>query len=89
MAKSDDDGDWVLDSVHSYHICRVKSLFTRVMACEHERVTFPNGKEVVVEAIGEMHLKMHNGVEKKLRGVRNIPKMVRFLILLRRLEKMG
>ena len=24
-----DNGDWVFDSVHSYHICRDKSLFTR------------------------------------------------------------
>lgn len=22
LAKSDDDGDWVFDSVHPYHICR-------------------------------------------------------------------
>ena len=33
LAKYDDDGDWVFDSVHSYHIYRDKSLFTRVMAC--------------------------------------------------------
>ena len=36
LAKCDDDGDWVFDSVHPYHICRDKKLFTRVMTCEHE-----------------------------------------------------
>ena len=36
LARCDDDGDWVLDSVHTYHNCRNKSLFTRMMACEHE-----------------------------------------------------
>ena len=36
LAKCDDDGDWVLDSVHPYHIFRDKILFTRMMACEHE-----------------------------------------------------
>ena len=32
LVKCDDDGDWVFNSIHSYHICREKSLFTRVMA---------------------------------------------------------
>ena len=36
IAKCDDDGDRVFDSIHPYHICREKNLFTRVMACEHE-----------------------------------------------------
>ena len=87
LAKCDDDGDWVFDSVRPYRICRDKSLFTRVMACEHERVPLPSGEEVVIEAIGEVHLRMHNGIERKLRGVRYIPKMMRNLISLRKLEK--
>ena len=52
LAKCDDDGDCVFD-------CRDKSLFTRVMACEHEMVTLPSGEEVLIEAIGEVHLKLH------------------------------
>ena len=28
-----------------------------------------SGEEVMVEAIGEVHLKMHNGIERKLRGI--------------------
>ena len=87
LTKCDDDGDWLFDSVHSCHICRDKNLFTRVMACEHEKVTLPSGEEVVIETIREVHLKMHNGLVRKLRGVRYIPKMRRNLILLRRLEK--
>ena len=54
---------------YTYYICSDKSLFTRVMACEHERVTLSNDKEVVIEAIGEVHLKMHNGLVRMLRGV--------------------
>ena len=66
LANCDDDGDWVFDSVHPYHICRDESLFTRVMACEHERVTLPSGEKVVIEAIGEVHMRMHNGIVRKL-----------------------
>ena len=36
-----DSCDWVFDSIKSYYICRNKRLFTRVMACEYERVTLP------------------------------------------------
>ena len=57
LAKSDDNGDWVFDSVHPYHICRDKKLFTRVMACEHERVTLPSGEEVVIEPLVRCILK--------------------------------
>ena len=89
LAKCDDDGDWMFDSVHPYHICKDKRLFTRVMACEHKRVTLPSGEEVVIEAIGEVHLRMHNDIMRKLRGVRYIPKMMRNQISLRRLEKIG
>ena len=67
LAKCDDVGDWVFDSIHPYHICRDNNLFTRVMAYEHERVTLPSGEEFVIKAIGEVHLKMHNGIVRKLR----------------------
>ena len=59
------------------------------MACEHETVTLLSGEEVVIEAIGEVHLKMHNGLVRKLRELRYIPKMMRNLISLGRLEKTG
>ena len=36
-----------------------------------------------------MPLRMHNGIVRKLRGVRYILKMIRSLISLRRLEKIG
>lgn len=74
---------------HIIFVDRNKNLFTRVMACEHERVALPSGEEVVVEAIGEVHLRMHNAIVRKLRGVRYIPKMMRNIISLRRLEKIG
>ena len=72
-----DNIDWVFDSVHSYHIYRDKSYFTRVMACEHERVTLLSGEEVVIEAIKEVHLRMQNGFLRKLRNARYIPMMLR------------
>ena len=79
----------MFNSIHLYHICRDKSLFTRVMTCEHERVTLPSSEEIVIEAISEVHLRMHNRIVRKLKGVRYIPKMMRNLISLRRLEKIG
>ena len=64
-------------------------MFTKVIACEHRRMTLPSGEKVVIEAIGEVHLKMHNCIVRKLRGMRYIPKMMTNLISLRRLEKIG
>lgn len=43
----------------------IKSLFTRVMVCEHGKVTLLTGEKVVIEAIKEVHLKMHNGIVRK------------------------
>lgn len=34
-ANCDINGDWVFDFVYSYHVCRDKSLFIRVMTCEN------------------------------------------------------
>lgn len=42
----------------------------------------PNSEEFRVEAIVEVHLKMHNGIVRKLGDVRCIPKMIRNLISL-------
>lgn len=89
IAKSDDDDDWVINFVRLYHICIDKSIFARVMAYEHERVILPNSEQVVIEATREVHLKMHNGIVRKLKGVRYIPKMMNNLISLRRLVKIG
>ena len=77
----------MLNFIHSYHICRDKILFTKVMACEHERVALPRDEESVIEAIEEVHLMIHNGLVRKLRDARYIPKMMRNLISLRILEK--
>ena len=84
-----DNGDWVFNFTHSYHICRDKRLFTRVMACEHEWVTLPSGEKIVKEIIREMHLRMQHDLLRRLRGVRYIPKMMRNLISRRRLDKIG
>ena len=45
-------------------------------------MTLPSDEDVVVEAIGEVHLRMQNGIVRKLRGVRYIPKRMRNLISL-------
>ena len=57
------------------------------MACDHERVTLTRGEEVVIEDIREVHLRIQNGLLRKLRDVRYIPKVMRNLISLKRLEK--
>ena len=71
----------MFDFVHPCYICRDKSLFTRVMTCEHEKETLPSGENVVIEAIEK-----HSDIVRKLRGKRYIPKMIQNIISLKRLE---
>lgn len=52
-------------------------------------MTLLSGEEVVIETIGKVHLKMHNGLVRKLRDMRYMSKMMRNFISLRRLEKIG
>ena len=48
-------------------------------------MTLLSGEEVIIEVIRELHLKMHNGLMRKLRGVRlYIAKMMSNLISLKR-----
>ena len=42
--------------------------------------------EVVIEAIGEVQLVIHDDIVRKLKNVRYIPKMMKNLISLRRVE---
>jgi hypothetical protein len=46
----------------------------------------PNGVEAAVEAIGDLHLKLHNGFVLLLRDVLYVPSLRRNLILVSRLD---
>ena len=39
--------------------------YLQVMACQHERVTLASSEKVVIEAIGEVNLKMHSRDSEK------------------------
>ena len=79
----------MIDSGCSFHIFCEKEKFARLSYCDGGLVTLPNDERVKVEGIGEVVIVTHDGVKRRLGGVRYIPKLERNLISLGRLESKG
>ena len=76
----------MIDSGCSFHIFCEKEKFARLSYCDGGLVTLPNDERVKVEGIGEVVIVTHDGVKRRLGGVRYVPKLERNLISLGRLE---
>ena len=81
--------EWVIDSGCSFHICCERERFAKLSYCDGGLVTLPNDERVKMEGIGEVEIVTHDGVKKKLGGMRYVPKLERNLISLSRLEFKG
>ncbi|XP_057548207.1 uncharacterized protein LOC130826654 [Amaranthus tricolor] len=81
--------EWVIDSGCSFHICCEKEKFAKLSYVDGGLVTLLNDERVKVEGIGEVVIVTHDGVKRRLGGVRYVPKLERNLISLGRLESKG
>ena len=81
--------EWVIDSGCSFHIYYEKERFAKLSYCDGGLVILPNDDRVKVEGIGEVVIVTHDGVKRRLGGVRYVPKLKRNLISLGRLESKG
>ena len=81
--------EWVIDSGCSFHICCEKKKFAKLSYCNGGFVTLPNDERVKVKGIGEVVVMTHDGVKRRLGGVRYVPKLERNLISHGRLESKG
>ena len=73
----------------SFHICCEKEKFANLSFCDGGFVTLPNDERVKVEGIGEVVFVTHDGVKRRLGGLRYVLKLERNLISLGRLESKG
>lgn len=78
-------GEWILDSGSSYHICSNMDYFDSFRKSKGS-VFLPNGYRCAVFGIGTVKIKMFDGVVRSLGGVRYVPKLQKNLISLSRLD---
>ena len=79
----------MIDSCCSFHICCEKEKFSKLSFVDRGLVTLPNDGRVKMKGIGEVDIVTHDGVKRRLGGVRYVPKFERNLISLGRLESKG
>ncbi|XP_031261343.1 uncharacterized protein LOC116119546 [Pistacia vera] len=81
---------WVLDSAASIHVCNDKDCFVELKENKnYGNIVVGNNKKVKIEGVDSVHLKLHNGVVKKLRHVRYVPSCSHNLVSLSELASHG
>ena len=80
-------GQWVLDSGCTFHMCPNRSYFTTYQPCDGGMVLMGNNSMCKVVGIGTVSLRMFDGVAMELKQVRFIPKLKRNLISIGMLDQ--
>jgi len=80
---------WVLDSGCSYHMCPRKEYFETLALKEGGVVRLGNNKMCKVQGMSTIRLKMFDGREFRLKGVRFVPQLKRNLISLSMFDSLG
>ncbi|KAI5664694.1 hypothetical protein M9H77_24017 [Catharanthus roseus] len=80
---------WVLDSGCSFHMTPNKHWFSKFKPLNQGKVFMDNNQVCDVKGIGNIFIKMHDGVTRKLTAVRYVPDLCRNLISLSYLDSLG
>ncbi|KAH9803501.1 hypothetical protein KPL71_001790 [Citrus sinensis] len=82
-------GEWVLDSGCTFHMCPNRNYFTSYQSCDSGMVLMGNNSICKVVGIGTVSLKMFDGVVREITQVRHVPDLKRNLISVGMLDQMG
>ncbi|KAK8918612.1 hypothetical protein KSP39_PZI021035 [Platanthera zijinensis] len=82
-------GSWIMDIGCSYHMCPNIEWFSNFRQCESGRVFMGNDSECEVLGVGNIRIKMFDGVVRILTNVRYVPNLRKSLISLGTLEAAG
>ena len=75
--------EWIIDFECSFYICCEN--FSKFKIYDGDLVTLPNNEMVKVEGIGDIIIKTHGRVKRRLSDARYVPKLESSLISLGRL----
>ena len=89
MTLDEQNQEWILDSGCFYHMTSHKAWFKTYREIDVENVYLGNGESCTVMGIGEVVVKMYNGVVRVLTGVRHISALSKNLISLSTLHMSG
>ncbi|KAJ4723531.1 Retrovirus-related Pol polyprotein from transposon TNT 1-94 [Melia azedarach] len=90
IASSDKfEGEWVLDSSCSFHMSPNRNLFDSLNYIDGGRVLMGNNIACKVVGIGNIKIRMFEGILRLIQGVRYVPDLKRNLISLGMLDKSG
>lgn len=81
--------NWILDSGCLFHMCHIKDWFESFKYEHSDSVLLGDDHTCAIIGIGNVKIKMHDGVVRILSSVRFIPDLRRNLISLGTLDKMG
>ncbi|KAH9684927.1 hypothetical protein KPL70_013734 [Citrus sinensis] len=82
-------GEWVLDSRCTFHMCPNRNYFTSYQSCDGGMILMGNNFICKVVGIGTVSLKMFDGVVREITQVRHVPDLKRNLISVGMLDQMG
>ena len=82
-------GQWVLDSSCTFHMCPNKSYFTSYQPCDGGMVLISNNSMCKVVGIETISLRMFDGVVRELTQVRFVPELKKNLISIGMLNQTG
>jgi hypothetical protein len=80
---------WILDSACSFHVTPNRDWFNTYRSVNSGIVTMSNGTHCKITGIGNIRIKMFDGVVRTLCDVRHVPEVEKFLISLGTLDSNG
>lgn len=89
MTESSMKNEWILDSGCTFHMCPVKFWFEELTETEQGVVLLGNDKSCKLKGIGQIRMRMHDGVDRVIKDVRFVPELKRNLISMGTLESSG
>jgi len=89
VSNSEIKKDWVMDSGCTFHVCQRCDYFESLILNKREVVMLGNNKPCKVQGMGSIRLKMLNGQETLLTGVRYVPELKRNLISISMFDALG
>jgi hypothetical protein len=80
---------WILGSVCSFHVTFNRNWFNTYMSVNSSIVTMGNGAHYKITSIGNIRIKMFDGVVRTLSDIRHVPKVEKNMISLCILDSNG
>ena len=89
LALTSSSNEWVMDSACTFHMCPKKEWFYKLVESKVGSVRMGNNQTCEISGIGQIKLKLHDGIVRVLKVVLYVPDLKSNLISLGLLESKG